>query len=75
MGVDENKAVTPPPCARCSLLMRGAESPFPRETAERMAEVIPDCRLVEIADSGHFPNIDNPGAFLAAVRAFLTDLA
>jgi pimeloyl-ACP methyl ester carboxylesterase len=57
---------------RCpTLLVRGANSPFPNEIAQRVAEVIPGCEFVEIADSGHSPNIDNPQAFLAVVRSFL----
>ncbi len=59
---------------RCPvLLLRGAGSPFPRETAERMAITIPDCRLIEIPDSGDFPNIDNPDVFFGAVRQFLVE--
>ncbi len=55
-----------------TLLVRGAESDIlSRETAERMAREIPDCRLVEVPDSGHSVPLDNPQGFLAAVRGFL----
>lgn len=55
-----------------TLLVRGAESDvLGRPTAERMAREIPDCRLVDVAESGHSIPLDNPPGFLAAVRPFL----
>jgi hypothetical protein len=35
------------------------------------AEAIPDALRQTIPDAGHFPMIENPAAFLAAVRGFL----
>jgi pimeloyl-ACP methyl ester carboxylesterase len=55
-----------------TLLVRGAESDIlSRELAERMVRSIPNCRLVEVSDSGHSVPLDNPTGFLAAVKTFL----
>jgi esterase len=55
-----------------TLLVRGSESDvLSRETAERMVRDIPDCRLVEVPDSGHSVPLDNPTGFIAAVKTFL----
>jgi esterase len=55
-----------------TLLVRGAESDIlSRETAERMVQEIPDCRLVEVPDAGHSIPLDNPTGFLAAIDPFL----
>jgi pimeloyl-ACP methyl ester carboxylesterase len=55
-----------------TLLVRGAESDvLSRETAARMVQVIPNCRLIEVPDSGHSVPLDNPRGFLAAVQPFL----
>lgn len=59
--------ITPP-----TLLIRGAASDIlSAETAARMVEAIPDCRLVEVEDAGHSVPLDNPRGFIAAVRSFL----
>ena len=55
-----------------TLLVRGAESDvLSAELAERMAASIPNCRVVEVADSGHAVPLDNPEGFLRAVKTFL----
>lgn len=55
-----------------TLLVRGEFSDIlTRPTAERMAGAIADCRLVEVAGSGHPVPLDKPEEFLAAVRPFL----
>jgi pimeloyl-ACP methyl ester carboxylesterase len=55
-----------------TLLLRGSDSDvLSEETAERMTREIPQCTLVEIADSGHSIPLDRPAEFLAAVRTFL----
>jgi pimeloyl-ACP methyl ester carboxylesterase len=41
------------------------------EIGQRMIEIIPDARFVEIAGSGHPIPLDQPEAFLAAARGFL----
>jgi pimeloyl-ACP methyl ester carboxylesterase len=55
-----------------TLIVRGAESDvLSRETAERMAREIPNCRIVEVERSGHTVPLDNPPGFFAAVDDFL----
>ncbi len=57
-----------------TLLVRGAQSDvLSREVAERMVQVMSNCRLVEIADCGHSVPLDRPDEFLAAVRPFLLE--
>jgi len=54
------------------LLVRGVASDvLSPELAQRMVQSIPDCHLVEVADSGHSVPLDNPRGFLDAVRGFL----
>ena len=43
-----------------------------KEEARQLAESIPGARLVVIADAGHASNQEQPAAFNAAVREFLT---
>jgi proline iminopeptidase len=40
-----------------------------------MARGIPGAELVEMPDSGHFPFVEEPVAFLAAVRTFVARVA
>ncbi|HET6474388.1 MAG TPA: alpha/beta hydrolase [Pseudomonadales bacterium] len=55
-----------------TLLVRGEVSDIlSRGVAARMAETIPDCRLVEVAGSGHPVPLDKPDAFAAALGGFL----
>ena len=55
-----------------TLLVRGAESDIlAPETAARIVATMPDCRLVEVPDSGHPMQTDNPDAFYSAVEGFL----
>jgi pimeloyl-ACP methyl ester carboxylesterase len=55
-----------------TLLVRGALSDIlTRPVAEKMAAAMRDCRLVEIAGSGHPVPLDKPEEFLAAVKTFL----
>jgi pimeloyl-ACP methyl ester carboxylesterase len=55
-----------------TLLVRGELSDIlSRPTAAKMAKAIPDCRLVEVAGSGHPVPLDKPDAFLDAVATFL----
>ena len=52
-----------------TLLVRGAESDvLSVETAEKMAQAMPNCQLVTVRDAGHSIPLDNPAGFLAAVR-------
>ena len=55
-----------------SLLIRGEDSNLlVPAVADRMARDMPDCRLVEVAGSGHPVPLDKPDGFLDAVRTFL----
>jgi len=55
-----------------TLLVRGELSDIlSRGVARRMAETIPNCRLVEVAGSGHPVPLDKPDAFAAALDGFL----
>lgn len=57
-----------------TLVVRGDESDvFPEATAQRMTELIPNCRLVTVPDAGHTVPQDNPAGFLAAVHLFLDE--
>lgn len=56
-----------------TLLLRGSESDvLSVETAEQMARVMPNCRLVTVPNAGHSIPLDNPDGFIDAVRAFLS---
>jgi len=58
------------PCP--TLVVRGAESDIlSSEVAKKMAERLPDGRLVEIAGAGHTVPADRPDDFVRHVRAFL----
>jgi len=53
------------------LVVRGAESDIlSRATAERMRQVLPGTKLVEIPAVGHAPTLSEP-ASIAALREFL----
>lgn len=55
-----------------TLLIRGAESDIlDAAVAARMTDTMRDCRLIEVAGSGHPVPLDRPDEFLAAVRTFL----
>ena len=55
-----------------TLLVRGVDSDIlSPELAQRMLDTIPNCRLVEVADSGHAVPLENPSGFLEGVRGFL----
>jgi pimeloyl-ACP methyl ester carboxylesterase len=55
-----------------TLVLNGQHDLESRRQAGRMlARALPCCEHVVIPDSGHLPNLDNPDAYNAAVRAFL----
>ena len=55
-----------------TLVMRGAESDIlAPEVAKKMAERLPDGRVVEIAGAGHTVPADRPEEFAREIRAFL----
>jgi pimeloyl-ACP methyl ester carboxylesterase len=43
----------------------------PAATMQRIAEALPNGRFLELAGVGHFPEVEAPAAFRAAVTAFL----
>jgi 2-succinyl-6-hydroxy-2,4-cyclohexadiene-1-carboxylate synthase len=57
---------------RCPTLVLVGEgdAPFVRE-AELLAEHIPDARRAVVPDAGHQPQLENPAAWLAAIREHL----
>jgi esterase len=58
------------PCP--TLVVRGAESDIlSPEIAKKMIQVLPEGRLLEMADAGHSVPGDQPAAFARAVRTFL----
>lgn len=58
--------------ARASVGLLGPEKGvvLPREEAERLAAVMPDCRWIEIPDSNHYTIVISP-AFVDALTGFL----
>jgi esterase len=56
------------------LIVRGSRSKeFPDAEARRMAQALPQSRLVVIEDAGHFVHAEKPVEFSHALRAFLRD--
>jgi proline iminopeptidase len=45
----------------------------PPEQAQRIAGLAPNARVVELAQSGHFPFVEEQDRYLAAFRAFLAE--
>ncbi len=71
-------AARPDPAAvRCpTLLLRGARSELlTAEAAEELVRALPRGRLVEVPEAGHHVHIDQPDLVLAAIRAFLDEVA
>jgi len=59
---------------RPTLIVRGAQSDvFAAETGQKMVEVHPTCRMLEVEGAGHSVMGDNPAGFRAAVEAFLAE--
>ncbi|HEV7827177.1 MAG TPA: alpha/beta hydrolase [Mycobacteriales bacterium] len=58
-----------------ALVVVGEEDEFtPASDAEAMVDVLPDARLVTIPRAGHMSSLEEPEAFDAAVRDFVTGL-
>lgn len=61
-----------PKIACPTLIVRGTETDIlSPEVAQRMLDVMPNAKLVEIPRAGHMVFEDNPEDFIAAVREFL----
>jgi len=56
------------------LVLKGACDYLPWGLTAEYRDVLPSATLVYLADAGHQAYEDEPGAYLAAVRAFLRDL-
>lgn len=64
--VERCRALTVP-----TLIIDGARDSRPRWSVDSLAEALPHCTRVELADSGHFPWLDEPDAFAERLRAFV----
>lgn len=54
-----------------TLIIRGTQDHVPRESAVEWAQSISKARLLEFPDTGHFPYLEAPDRFFAAVEDFL----
>jgi proline iminopeptidase len=55
-----------------TLLIHGDRDPLPIESAREWAASMPNARLLELKGIGHFPYVESPAAFFAAVDRFLS---
>lgn len=60
-----NKAVAP------TLIIQGELDPLPIQSARKWAAAMPNARLLELKGIGHFPYVEAPQVFFAAVDRFL----
>lgn len=77
MAMEERPDSTPllPTIAVPTLVLVGEEDlASPPEEVEGMANQIPGSTFVRIPQAGHLSNMENPGAFNAALLTFLTSL-
>lgn len=58
-----------------ALLLYGVDEPGAALGGAAIHRALPDSEMVSIENAGHFPFIEQPDAFLAAVRSFLTGVA
>ncbi len=56
-----------------TLVVHGDHDFIVREAPNLVCDLIADAQLVVIPDSGHYPFIEQPDAFTAALRTFVTD--
>ena len=54
-----------------TLILYGEDEPGASIGGDAIAEAIPSAQRVTIPATGHFPFVEQPEAFLDAVRAFL----
>jgi pimeloyl-ACP methyl ester carboxylesterase len=66
---DQLAAMRAVPCPTL-VIVGEQDTPF-LASSRAMADVIPDARLVIVADAGHSPQFENPPAWFAAVDGFL----
>lgn len=53
------------------LVLHGEQDPIPIESAREWGDAFPNARFVPVANAGHFPQVEQPEAFVRALRAFL----
>jgi proline iminopeptidase len=53
------------------LIIHGDFDPIPIGSSEYIQQRIPASQLVIIKQSGHFPFVEQPEKFFAAIRAFM----
>ena len=53
------------------LLIHGEQDPLPPEASQKTAGLVPQATVALIANSGHFPWLEQPEAFLAVLHPFL----
>jgi pimeloyl-ACP methyl ester carboxylesterase len=59
-----------------TLIIRGSESPLLRvDVAQKMSETIPNCKLVEIPDGGHWCLDENPKEVINQLNNFINGLS
>ncbi|MGQ0766553.1 MAG: alpha/beta fold hydrolase [Gemmatimonadota bacterium] len=54
-----------------TLIIHGTEDPIPLATAEEWAVTLPNARLLTLPNVGHFPYLEAPDRFFAAIDTFL----
>jgi proline iminopeptidase len=54
-----------------TLIIHGSLDPLPIESARKWAAVMPNARLLELTGIGHFPYVEAPDVFFAAIDRFL----
>ena len=64
-------ASTRPDCSGSPVRLGDADRLVPRSCWEELERGLPDLRLVEFADCGHYPQYTHPGAMAEAISAFL----
>jgi pimeloyl-ACP methyl ester carboxylesterase len=68
---DRLEAVLPRVRAKTLVIWGREDKLFPVALAPYITGLIPDATSVVIDDASHFPQVDNPDAFIAAVREFV----
>jgi 3-oxoadipate enol-lactonase len=59
----------------CLALVGSDDIAMPPAFSKILAQEIPDCRMVEIADAGHISNLEQPEAFNQALQQFYSEVA
>jgi proline iminopeptidase len=54
-----------------TLIIHGAADPIPAETAVEWSQTLPNARLLLLGNVGHFPYLEAPAEFFAAVERFM----